>query len=264
MHETTQKLPLIIAHRGASAVAPENTVAAFEQAIADGADGLEFDVRLAKDGVPVVIHDSTLDRTARLAEAVADMTSKQLASIDVGSWFPASLLKSGGSIVRQTVPLLTEVLSLSQRVQGPIFIELKCSDAEVDPLSYAVCEAVKQSPVLDRVIIKSFRLAVISRTKALMPTVRTAALFAPRIMTILRKEKHMVTLARELGADELSVHFSLATRKLCDRASTHGMPVNVWTTNNSRWIKRALRLGIRSLITDDPTKLLSRRSTLLS
>jgi glycerophosphoryl diester phosphodiesterase len=81
------KTPLIIAHRGASAVAPENTIAAFRRAIEVGADGVEFDVRLARDGVPVVIHDSTLERTAGLKRGVSDLTSEELSQIDVGSWF---------------------------------------------------------------------------------------------------------------------------------------------------------------------------------
>ena len=78
---------LIIAHRGASAEAPENTLAAFRRAIELGADGVEFDVRLAADGVPVVIHDATLKRTAGIDRRVADITSAELARLDVGSWF---------------------------------------------------------------------------------------------------------------------------------------------------------------------------------
>ncbi|HET6851924.1 MAG TPA: glycerophosphodiester phosphodiesterase family protein, partial [Pyrinomonadaceae bacterium] len=79
--------PLIIGHRGASAVAPENTIAAFKEAIAVGADGVEFDVRLTRDRVPVVIHDSTLRRTAGLQRRVADLTWAELEQVDVGSWF---------------------------------------------------------------------------------------------------------------------------------------------------------------------------------
>jgi len=81
------KTPLIIGHRGASAVAPENTMAAFREAIAAGCDGIEFDVRLTRDGVPVIIHDSTLRRTAGLAARVADLTWAELEQVDVGSWF---------------------------------------------------------------------------------------------------------------------------------------------------------------------------------
>ena len=79
--------PLIIGHRGASADAPENTMAAFREAIAVGADGIEFDVRLTRDGVPVVIHDSTLRRTGGLPQRIAEITQSELATIDVGSWF---------------------------------------------------------------------------------------------------------------------------------------------------------------------------------
>jgi len=79
--------PLIIAHRGASARAPENTLAAFQMAIDAGAEGVEFDVRLAKDDVPVVIHDHDLKRVGSLNERVASLTSNELGRIDVGSWF---------------------------------------------------------------------------------------------------------------------------------------------------------------------------------
>src|SRR5215208_2524413 len=79
--------PLIIGHRGASAVAPENTMAAFREAIATGADGIEFDVRLTRDGVPVIIHDSTLRRTGGLQRRVSDLAASELEQVDVGSWF---------------------------------------------------------------------------------------------------------------------------------------------------------------------------------
>src|SRR6185503_14444987 len=79
--------PLILGHRGASAVAPENTLAAFSRAMSDGADGIEFDVRLSRDGVPVVIHDANLNRTAGVARRVSDLTAKELQEIDVGGWF---------------------------------------------------------------------------------------------------------------------------------------------------------------------------------
>jgi glycerophosphoryl diester phosphodiesterase len=81
------KKPLIIAHRGASALAPENTLAAFRRAIADGAEGIEFDVRLAKDNVPVVIHDADLKRVGARNGSVGEYTSAELGKIDVGSWF---------------------------------------------------------------------------------------------------------------------------------------------------------------------------------
>src|SRR4051812_25832757 len=98
-------VPLIIGHRGASAVAPENTMAAFREAIAVGAHGIEFDVRLASDGMPVVIHDSALRRTGGLNQRVADFSRAELSQIDVGSWFPPRF-------ANEAVPSLGELFDL--------------------------------------------------------------------------------------------------------------------------------------------------------
>ena len=87
--------PLVIAHRGASLRAPENTLAAFHQAIHDGADAVELDVRLSRDGVPVVLHDASLERTTGVAAQVADVTLDQLRRLDAGAWFGQGLPRRG-------------------------------------------------------------------------------------------------------------------------------------------------------------------------
>jgi len=257
--------PLIIGHRGASAAAPENTLAAFQQAIDDGADGLEFDVRLARDGVPVVIHDPTLNRTGRINARVAAMSSQELGRVDVGSWFDLQQRKAASrerELVR--IATLADTLEFLDDFEGPIFIELKCEDDNVDDLTAAVCRDLEFSSLRRQAIVKSFKLQVIPRVKMLSPGTRTAALFAPQIMTILRKEKHLVKIAAEFGADELSIHYSLATRKLMEKAQKQELPVNVWTADSPRWVKRAIGLGIKSLITNDPAKLVSRRAEILA
>ncbi len=105
--------PLIIAHRGVSAHAPENTLAAIRMAIDAGVDGVEFDVRLASDGVPVVIHDATLNRTGRHKGRVSAFTSNDLCQIDVGSWFNAKCPKLARSaFVGETIPTLWQVLQV--------------------------------------------------------------------------------------------------------------------------------------------------------
>lgn len=256
--------PLIIGHRGASAHAPENTLAAFRKAIESGADGIEFDVRLARDGVPVVFHDATLSRTAGVSASVSNLTSAELGKIDVGSWFSRlDKRNTNGNFAAETVPMLARTLELVSDFEGLLFIELKCGEREVEPLTDAVCDVLKNSPLLPNVILKSFKLAVITRAKVHLPNIRTAALFAPKIMAILRKEKHLVRIAEEFGADELSIHYSLATRKLMEKAAKRGFPVNIWTADNTRWIKRGVKLGLKSIITNDPAKLLTRRSEVL-
>jgi glycerophosphoryl diester phosphodiesterase len=250
--------PLIIAHRGASAHAPENTMAAFQLGIDQGADGVEFDVHLAKDGVPVVIHDPTLKRTGGRNEKVADLTSRQLSEIDIGSWFNKKYPpRARPEYASQTVPTLERVLSLFDAEAGPIYVELKCDLSNYKPLSAAVCSLLRNSPLLPRVIIKSFRLAAIPDVRGLLPDVQTAALFEPSILTILRRRKHIVAIAREFGAHQLSLHRSLATRKLTHLASEAGMPVTVWTVDDPKWIVRCRQRGIGTLITNDPLELVT-------
>lgn len=253
-------MPLIIAHRGSSYHAPENTFVAFRRAIDEGADGIEFDVRLAKNGVPVVFHDRTLLRTAMRDGEVAKFTASELARIDNGSWFNEAYPKRArAEYEKETVKTLEETLDFLKDFKGRIFVELKCREEDVERLSKAVCESVIKSPLKKQVVVKSFKLAVIPFIKALCPELRTAALFAPKIMTILRKEKHLVMVATEFGADELSVHYSLATRKLMKKAEKAGLPVAIWTADNPRWVKRSSRLGIQSIITNDPARLLQKR-----
>jgi glycerophosphoryl diester phosphodiesterase len=257
--ELETRRPLIIAHRGASALAPENTLAAFALAIDAGADGVEFDVRLSSDGMPVVIHDATLARTAAIDKRVAELTAEQLSRLDAGSWFnSARPTLARSEFASEGVPSLQAALSLLQNINGPIYIELKCErEREVSPLVDAVCREISGSPLLERIILKSFRLGAIPQARAILPGVRTAALFAPQVMRLLRKEKYLINIAEELGADHLSVHKSLASRKFLRKATRRGMPVTVWTVNTTRWIPRAAKRGFYAVITDDPSKLLA-------
>lgn len=256
--------PLIIAHRGASAVAPENTLAAFRRAIADGAEGIEFDVRLALDGVPVVHHDSSLRRTGHSGVMIADRTSAELSRANVGLWFEESEYWSH-AYSDECIPTLAATLDLLRDFSGLIFVELKSEPGEnIEPLVQAVCDVIRNSSISGRIIVKSFRLSFIPLFNSLCPDVRTAALFAPKVMTLLRKEKYLVDLAVELGADELSVHFSLATKKLMKKAAKHGLPVTIWTVGHPRWLRRAIKLGVNAVITNDPARLIAKRDEFMA
>lgn len=245
-------------------LAPENTLAAFRRAIVDRAEGIEFDVQLAKDGAAVVFHDETLARTARREGMVSDFSSTELAQFDIGSWFNEINPKyANPEFVNERVATLSETLGFLSDFRGLIFIELKCRDSEIAPLTDAVCRVIENSGLAAQIIVKSFRLAVIPRVRMLCPDVRTAALFAPKIMTILRKEKHIVNIAEEFGSDEISIHFSLATRKLMKKAEQRSLPVTIWTADNPRWIRRGLKLGINAIITNNPAPLLEKRRGVL-
>jgi glycerophosphoryl diester phosphodiesterase len=258
-------LPLIIGHRGDSTHAPENTLTALRLAVEKGADGVEFDVQLAEDGVPVVIHDATLDRTGGLSASVAGLSSKQLGEIGVGSWFNRRFPAFASSeFDLETVPTLSEVLELFREFNGTIYIELKCGPDDREKLALAVTEIVRDSELQAQIIIKSFNLAVIGSVGCRLPGVRTAALFAPSIRHFLRRKRYIVDLAREIGAHEISIHRSLLGRGLLKHAAESHVPVTVWTVDDPAWVGRCQKLGVKALITNDPALMLAARSSLIA
>jgi glycerophosphoryl diester phosphodiesterase len=216
--------PLIIGHRGASAVAPENTLTAFKSAILAGADGIEFDVRLSGDGVPVIIHDDTLYRTHRLRERVADLNAKQLD--DLG------------------VPSLRELFELMSENELLLCLEIKGSSAE---LAERCCELVHELSFEERTIVECFDLSVLKAVD-----LKTAALFEPRVFP----DKYIVDRALEVGASVLALHHRLAKASLVEKAKLAGLRVVVWTVDDPVWVARARSLGIEALITNDPANMI--------
>ena len=139
---------------------------------------------------------------------------------------------------------------------GLIYIELKCTETDFARLARAVCDVVRDSPLLPQMIVKSFKLAAIPEVRHHLPQVQTAALFEPKIMDFLRRRKHILTIAREFGAHQISLHHSLVTRKFVSLATDANMPVTIWTADDPKWIKRCRKLGVGALITNDPARLL--------
>ncbi|MEO6588127.1 MAG: glycerophosphodiester phosphodiesterase family protein [Pyrinomonadaceae bacterium] len=257
-------LPLIIAHRGAAAIAPENTLAAFKKAIEDEADGIEFDVRLSKDGEAVVFHDADLKRIAGRDEKIIDLSLEELRQIEIGSWFNRAFPKlADEKFSNETIPALKDVLNLLNDFRGLIYIELKCREREVEPLVRAVCREISASYLLPNIIVKSFRLQVIPEIRRVCQGVTTAALFAPKIMTMLRKEKYLLKIAQEFRADQISLHYTLVSKKFMKKAEKREIPVTVWTVDNPRFIKRAIDLGIKAVITNNPATLLEKKHEIM-
>ena len=258
------KRPLIIAHRGASALAPENTLAAFRRAIADGAEGIEFDVRLAKNNVPVVIHDADLRRIGARNGAVCEYTSEELGKIDIGSWFNKQKPeKANEGFAAETVSTLQQVLNFLHGYKGLIYIELKCLNGNTENISKTVCETISDSALSSQIIVKSFQLDVLLHTRRFCPKTQTAALFEPKLTDFVQRKKNFAETAREFDADQLSVHFSLANGKLMNAAEKLKMPVAIWTADNPLWVRRAENLGIAAIITNNPARLLAKKAKII-
>jgi glycerophosphoryl diester phosphodiesterase len=254
---------LIIGHRGASTDAPENTIAAFTRALRDGADGIEFDVRLARDSVPVVIHDATLQRTGLMNGVIAELSSSQLKTIDVGSWFnQAHPNAASAEYARETVPTLAQVFEVLAGTQALLYLEMKCDQKEREQLAAEVVKLVRKCSLADRVIVESFELSALEAVKRIDAGIRTAALFEPRLNRPIAMIRRMtiVDLARRCGADEIALHYALVSRRLLERASQYSLETIVWTVDDPQWLQRARSLGIKALITNNPAKMLDHRN----
>ena len=227
-------------------MAPENTMAAFREAIAIGADGIEFDVRLTRDGVPVVIHDSTLRRTGGSNQRVADLTLQELKKIDVGSWF------MNGSFAGETVPSLAELFDLFQTNDRSLYLEMKCeSPLEYRPLAEACCRMIDEYSFKERVVVECFQLPALEVLKEIDRDIKTAALFDRAFM-----EYGIVARATEIGAMAVALHHRLARGGLVEKSKQAGLHVAVWTVDDPIWLDRARAIGIDALITNDPARMI--------
>ena len=253
--------PLILGHRGASAVAPENTLAAFSRAMSDGADGIEFDVRLSSDGVAVVIHDATLKRTGLLERSVSELTANELHEIDVGSWFANSTRNLRSSFVGEKLPLLEQVYELFRGHNGLLYVEMKCDRDEGAVLAEEVVRLTRVSGLQERVVVESFDLSAIAAVKKIDPAIRTAALFEPKLSRPISSVRRlrMLNAALDVGADEIALHHSLTSARVIEKARREGLEIVVWTIADPAWIGFARSLDIKALIANDPALLLRHR-----
>jgi glycerophosphoryl diester phosphodiesterase len=256
--------PLIIGHRGAAAVAPENTLLSFERALYDGADGIEFDVRLASDGVPVVIHDATLRRTVLQKGRVADISSTKLCEMDAGTWFNLRYTaKADPEYAKARIPTLAEVFELLGNRDVLLYVEMKCGPRDRKRLAAAVAELIRSHALAARVRVESFDLASIIELKRLDASLRTVALFDRRLSRPAPSARRMVEQAIHSGASEIALHHTLARSRTVSHAARHGLETVVWTADNPAWVERAMQRGVRAIITNDPARLSARRDELL-
>lgn len=234
-------------------MAPENTLAAFKRAIDDGADGIELDVRLSSDNIPVVIHDATLRRTGCSPEAIANLTARQLAETEVGRWFNhAHPSLACEEFKHERVSTLERVFQLVKDrapARFKIYVELKAEGPEADQ-ARPVIDLIKRFRFQNRVVIVSFDFNSLRQVKLIDSTIRAGALFAPR--NGLRAER-VLKMAEATGAEEILLHRLIARPRLVKSSQERGWAVVVWTVDDATWRKRAAELGVHALITNNPT-----------
>lgn len=244
--------PLVFAHRGGAALGPENTLATFALGLAAGADGCECDVRLARDGVPVVIHDATLDRTTDAAGLVVARSAAELARVDACCRFAGD---SGDRYVpprrsHAGVPTLEEVLR--QFAGARWIVELK---DDVPALADAVAAVVSSLGLRDRVCVGSFHHGVLQRVRQVDPSIVTSASLLEARRTLTRAWLWPVRRTgpyRAFQVPERSGRLHVVTRPFVRQVHRERAVVQVWTVNTAEDVTRLLAMGVDGVISDRP------------
>ena len=230
---------LTIAHRGASALYPENTLSAFIAAAELGADMCEFDVRMTRDGEVVVIHDATVNRTTDGRSRVAAMSAAAIKRLDAGARF-------GAEFRGERIPTLAEVAqALGARCDGRcgMDVELKAPGLEA-----RVCDILRGCGAMERAIVSSFdwdQLKIVAQQE-------------PRLRLALLGEKASAALldaAAAMHAFAIAPRFDIADAALCAEAHRRGLAVYVWTVDNAPTMGRLIAAGVDGIMTNNPKRL---------
>ncbi|MHB1313769.1 MAG: glycerophosphodiester phosphodiesterase [Gemmatimonadaceae bacterium] len=243
---------LVIAHRGNAMHAPEDTMESFRQGLALGADGLEFDVRVSADGVPVVIHDPTLDRTTSGTGPVNARTADELRSLDAGFHFTRDdgrTFPYRGLGIR--VPLLREVLAAFP--DTPCIIELKTPDATT-----ALAQALEEAGARERVIVGSFQDAALAplRGRGFHLGASSRETVALYVRTLLFRDGGRASYAAACLPPRFR-GLPLPLARFVRRLRPRGIPTHVWTINDPAQARRLWADGVNAILSDDPGAMLS-------
>lgn len=238
----TTTRPLIIAHRGNSSVAPENTLPAFESAVLAGADMIEIDVQVCEDGIGIVIHDATVDRTTDGAGPVAALRSTEVRHLDAGSWFAPAYAGTA-------LPVFADVVDLLLRhPDTALLLELK-GDWPLEPTNRLLTE-VDEAGVADRVLAQGFSVAMLRTLQEAAPDLR-------RGLLISEFDESTLTLAADLGVVALNPPATLVIERPDVLTAIHdaGLEAHVWTPNTAELWAPLVEAGVDGIITDRPDRL---------
>jgi glycerophosphoryl diester phosphodiesterase len=234
------KAPVIYAHRGACACAPENTLAAFELAVQHGADAIELDAKLTVDGAVVVFHDQTIDRTTDGKGRLVDETLAELKKLDAGSWFAPQF-------AGEPIPTLDEVFELVGGSLG-INVELTNYATPNDNLVQQVVNCVIRHRLQEKVLFSSFHPVNLVKARRLLPEVPVAILALAGTPGALARS----FVGRWVSPEYVHPYFSDVNERWLQRQHALRRKVNVWTVNQPEMIRALAGWGVDGIITDDP------------
>ncbi len=245
MRKVRGKPPLSAAHRGSSGVAPENTIAAFRQAIADGADMIELDVRMTGDLELVVLHDRTVRRTTGGKGRIRNVSFAAVRSLDAGLWF-------GSEFAGERIPLLRTVIDiLPPHVQLNIEVKTDGDRRKRQALAESLVLLLREKNFLSRALVSSFNHKFLSRLHAVYPAIRTGALYMP-VRDTGRKPS---TLARRIGASAFICSIAQLRKRHTEDVHANKLTLVCYGVNTRRQLSKAVKWGVDIIITDHPKKM---------
>lgn len=234
---------LVFGHRGAMAQAPMNTLAAFALAREQGADGIELDVQLSRDGQLVVIHDDKVDATSNGQGKVSEFTLAELQRLDAGLWFSECF-------IGQRIPTLDEVFEAVGN-DMLINVEIKAPRDLVDRVERQLANCIQRHNMRERIIVSCFDPLVLRRIRPMMPTVLQGYLYVPDMPA-----SHYLP-PNKLRHEARHPRHDMVDEKYMNWARAHGYCVNVWTVNDVERALQLKRLGVNVIMTDEPGRIIS-------
>ena len=231
--------PWIIAHRGASGYAPENTMAAFCRAVELGAGFIETDLHLTRDAHLVAIHDDTLERTTTGRGEVKHFTLAELRELDAGSWFAPEF-------AGERIPSLAEILEFAREKDVAFFLEVK--PAAIWGVEHAVVNALRDSGEAAGVVVLSFQENILASVHRLDRTMMTGFLFDHPL-------ENPLALAQRVGARQLVPRADLVRAEMVEEAHREGLQVVAWSVNEPDEMRALLSTGVDGIMTDFPDRL---------
>lgn len=235
----------VIAHRGASGSAPENTMAAFRKALEFGAGFIETDLQLSRDARLVAVHDDTLDRTTNACGPVSAKTLEELRRLDAGSWFRAPD-QQGSSFAGERIPTIEEILAFGREHEIGLHLEIKATGPS--GAEHAVVGALRAAGEIARTVVLSFSPSVLRRVRELEPLVMTGFLFSERFPAA-------IATAIESGARQILPRTDRVTREFVSEAHAQDLKVVTWTANSPQEMEKMISAGVDGIITDYPEHL---------
>lgn len=238
----------IIAHRGANKYAPQNTLPAFEKAIEFGATGVETDVHVTKDGIPVICHNYTINDTSNGIGSISSYTLEELKQFDFGSYY-------SHRFAGVKIPTLDEFLELIASSNIEVMnIELKSPREKETGIVESTIKAVKNHELFNRLLISSFDPKLLIEAKKIDPRCQTGLLYAPNHIEGIVANVFPVKFAKNIGANALHPVEFYVSRQYVEAAHNAGIKVNPWTVNRDSTIERFIKIGVDGIITDCPDR----------